>query len=124
MQQRTTDDTPAWVGRAFALLTAVRQFGFLPAMAQTVPTLVFWNGSTAVQICFNVRTHAHTEPPCAACLRPRFRCCFCATPCDATKKCRVPGVRRPSQFYSFWTWITCGTTPLDLPRVTLSFDRK
>jgi bifunctional DNA-binding transcriptional regulator/antitoxin component of YhaV-PrlF toxin-antitoxin module len=43
-----------WLRGSLFVLAAARQFGVLPLMAATVPYLVLWRGSAALDICFNV----------------------------------------------------------------------
>lgn len=62
VQQRATPDTQRWILRAFALLSAMRQFMFLPTLSTTIVKLVMWNGSTAVEICFNAVAVSHLLP--------------------------------------------------------------
>jgi hypothetical protein len=53
VRQRVQDATPAWIPRALFVLSLLRQFGFLPRLASTIPVLVFWKGATAVDIFLN-----------------------------------------------------------------------
>ena len=59
---REDESTPKWISVSIALLAMLRQFVFLPVMAGTIPKLVFWNGSTAVDICFNAVSASQSDP--------------------------------------------------------------
>lgn len=90
-------------------LTAVRQFGLLPALAAILPNLVIEHGSSALDICFNtlVGTAPSALPPPAG--RPRLansswfqltgNCwCFC---CCLFHPMTAPAVLTTLQLYNF-----------------------
>ena len=66
VQQRATQDTEKWITKAFGLLAAIRQFTFLPLLTTTIVKLVMWNGSTAIEICFNTVRPILAGIPCCA----------------------------------------------------------
>ena len=82
VQQRATPDMAKWIFRTFDLLASIRQFTFLPLLTRTIVKLVMWNGSTAIEICFNtVRFSWLAHHLSSSCFSQLSALAFCVYEC-------------------------------------------